>query len=140
MLLAAVCFAVMFGFLRALTYGIKADLLPWGNIVAGSVHIHHYVWGIVMLLVIGLVALVIDTPRYNPWIGAAYGVAAALVIDEFALLLNLRDVYWATEGRLSVDLALGTIALAAIYFVATAFWRRLGRDLARSLRQRFKSR
>jgi hypothetical protein len=54
-------------------------------------------------------------------------------VDEFALLLNPRDVYWSTEGRLSVDLALATIAVAAVYFAAKSFWRRLGRELALSL-------
>lgn len=134
---AAVAFAVTFGLLRALTYGIRYDVLPWGNIVlGGGLHIHHYVWGVAMLLVLGLVELVVDTPRYNPWFGIGYGIAAALVIDEFALLLNLRDVYWSNEGRISVDVALGTIALGAIYAAATSFWRRLGRELWRSLRRR----
>jgi hypothetical protein len=137
---AAVAFAFTFGLVRLLTYGIREDWLPWGNVVAGDVHIHHYVWGVALLLVIGLVSLVIDSPRLNPLLGAVYGVAAALVIDEFALLLNLRDVYWSTEGRISVDLALGTIALAAIYFAATSFWRRLGRELLRDLRQRRRAR
>jgi hypothetical protein len=56
-------------------------------------------------------------------------------VDEFALLLNLRDVYWSTEGRVSVDVALTTIAIATIYFSGKAFWRRLGRELALSLRE-----
>ena len=133
---AALAFAATFGLVRLLTYGIREEWLPWGNIVAGDVHIHHYVWGVALLLVIGLVSLVVDSPRLNPMLGAAYGVAAALVIDEFALLLNLRDVYWSTEGRVSVDVALGTMALAAIYFAATSFWRRLGLELLRSLRRR----
>jgi hypothetical protein len=137
---AALTFALTFGLLRALTYGIREDWLPWGNIVTGGLHIHHYVWGVALLLVLGLVTLVVDSPHLNPWLGALYGVAAALVIDEFALLLNLRDVYWTTEGRLSVDLALGTMALAAIYFAATSFWRRLGRELLRSVRRRLARR
>ena len=136
---AAVAFAFTFGLLRLLTYGIRERWLPWGNVVAGDVHIHHYVWGVALLLVVGLMSLIIDSPRLNPLLGAAYGVAAALVIDEFALLLNLRDVYWTTEGRISVDVALGTMALAAIYFAATSFWRRLGRELVRGLRRRRRS-
>lgn len=134
---AALAFAATFGLLRALTHAIQLDLLPWGNVVLrGGLHIHHYVWGVGLLLVLGLLGLIVDHPRYNPWLGLGYGVASALVIDEFALLLNLRDVYWATEGRISVDVALGTIALAAVYFAATSFWRRLGRELWRSLRTR----
>ncbi len=88
-------------------------------------------------MAVGLVSLIVDSPRYNPWLGLVYGGASALVVDEFALLLNLRDVYWTTEGRISVDLALGLIALAAVYFAATSFWRRLGHEVvawARALR------
>ena len=70
---AALAFAVSFGLLRALTYAIRRDLLPWGNVVlSGGLHIHHYVWGVAMLLVLGLVGLVVDTPRYNPWFGLGY--------------------------------------------------------------------
>ena len=63
-----------------------------------------------------------------------------MVVDEFALLLNLRDVYRSTEGRLSVDLALATIAVAVVYFAAKPFWRRLGRELALSLREHLSPR
>ena len=106
-----------------------------GNIVAGGVHLHHYVWGVMLLLVVGMVSLIVDSPRYNPVLGIVYGIATALVVDEFALLLNLRDVYWTNEGRISIDVALTTIAVALVYFLAKAFWRRLGRELLRSLRR-----
>jgi hypothetical protein len=134
---AALAFAGTFAALRVLTYAIREGLVPWGNVVARGTHIHHYVWGVALLLVIGLFSLVVDTPRYNPWLGAVYGFASALVIDEFALLLNLRDVYWTNEGRLSVDLALGLMALSAVYLAATSFWRRLGHELLASVRRRW---
>lgn len=73
------------------------------------------------LLGVGLISLVVDSPRYNPWLGVAYGIGTALAVDEFASLLNLRDVYWSTEGRVSVDVALTTIAIATIYFAAKSF-------------------
>jgi hypothetical protein len=87
-----------------------------------------------------MVSLIVDSPRYNPVLGVLYGVGTALVVDEFALLLNLRDVYWTNEGRISIDLALTTIAVALIYFLAKAFWRRLSRELLRSLRRRLRPR
>jgi hypothetical protein len=55
---------------------------------------------------------------FNPWLAVAYGIGTALVVDEFPLLLNLRDVYWSTRGRGSVDLALATIAVATVCFAA----------------------
>jgi hypothetical protein len=126
---AALAFTVTFALVRALTYAIRHDLLPFGDVVTGGVHIHHYVWGVALLLVVGFVSLVVDSPRYNPLLGVLFGVATALVLDEFALLLNLRDVYWTQEGRVSVDVALGTIAVAAVYFTGRAFWRRLGHEV-----------
>jgi hypothetical protein len=128
---AAAAFTLTFAGLRGLTYAIRYHLLPWGDIVTAGVHLHHYVWGVGLLLVLGMVSLIVDSPRYNPLLGLLYGVATALVVDEFALLLNLRDVYWTKEGRLSVDVALCTIAVAAVYFTAKAFWQRLGHELVR---------
>lgn len=84
---------------------------------------------------LGLVNLIVDQPRHNVWLGGGYGVAAALVIDEFALLLNLRDVYWTGEGRIRIDVALGLIALSLVYTAATSFWRALGREITRRLKR-----
>jgi hypothetical protein len=131
---AAVAFTVTFAGLRGLTYALRYNLLPWGDIVTGGVHLHHYVWGVGLLLVVGMVSLIVDSPRYNPLLGVLYGIATALVVDEFALLLNLRDVYWTEEGRVSVDIALCLIAVAAVYFTAKAFWQRLGHELVRWIR------
>lgn len=136
LLAAAAAFAVTFGLLRALTHAIRAEALPWGNFTPAGLHIHHYVWGVAMLLVLGLINLIVDQPEHNVWLGAAYGVAAALIIDEYALLLNLRDVYWTGEGRISVYIALGIIAVSAIYAAATSFWRAVGREVWRSARRR----
>ena len=133
LLMAWIAFGVTFAFLRALTYAIRHDMLPWGNVVAGDIHLHHYLWGVGLLLVVGLVSLIVDTPRYNPWLGALYGVAAALVIDEFALLLNLRDVYWEEQGRISVWLGLALGFLLGVYLLAASFWRRLGREIGRTV-------
>ena len=47
-----------------------------------------------------------------------FGNSLALIVDEFALLLDLKDVYWAKQGRSSVDLGVGGIALAGSYFAA----------------------
>ncbi len=135
LLAAWVTFAVTFGALRAITYLIRQDLGPFGNVSIGSAHIHHYVWGIALLMLAGLVNLVVDSARYNVWLGAVYGCACALIIDEYALLLNLRDVYWSQEGRISVDVALGVIAVSGIYLSAATFWNRAGREVVRSAKQ-----
>jgi hypothetical protein len=131
---AAAAFTLTSAGLRGLTYAIRYDLLLWGDIVTGGEHLHHYVWGVGLLLVVGMVSLIVASPRYNPLLGVLYGVATALVVDEFALLLSVRDVYWTKEGRVSVDIALSTIAVAAVYLTAKAFWQRLGHELMRWIR------
>lgn len=132
---ALVLFLLTFLFLRALTYGIRYGLVPVHNVVTSSgLHIHHFVWGIFLLLIIGFVALTVEQARWHPLLAIGYGIAAALVIDEFALWLNLEDVYWSKQGRSSVDLALVVAALLGLYVAAERFWRELVRETGRWLR------
>ena len=80
----------------------------------GGEHLHHYMWGIGMLAGVGAVAVNGDEKlRRHPATALVYGGGLALIVDEFALLLDLQDVYWAKEGRISVDVAIGGIAAAA---------------------------
>ncbi len=133
LLCAWTSFVVTFGLLRLITWAIHHGRLPLHDVHAGGLHIHHYVWGIALLLLVGFFALVADDPRWHPWLGLAYGAGAALVIDEYALLLNLRDVYWAREGRWSVDVALGVIGLLGTYLTAATFWRDVAHEVRRSV-------
>ncbi|WP_240361354.1 MULTISPECIES: hypothetical protein [unclassified Streptomyces] len=58
----------------------------------------------------------------HPGIGALYGTGSALIADEFALLLDLKDVYWAKQGRISVDVSLGILSALGLYLTAVPFW------------------
>jgi hypothetical protein len=62
-------------------------------------------------------------------VALSYGIGLALIVDEFALLLDLRDVYWARQGRISVDLGVGASSLAGTYFAALPLFRALRRRL-----------
>jgi hypothetical protein len=81
--------------------GGKAGL---GNVSLGGNHIHHQVFGILIIIGTGIV-LVSQTPSGAALDAAAavFGVGVGLTVDEFALWLNLKDVYWARQGRQSVD-------------------------------------
>ncbi len=128
-------FILMFVFLRVLTFGIRFHLLPLGNMVtSGGLHIHHFVWGIFILLAVGFLGTMISDPRWHPWLATAFGVGAALVIDEFALWLNLRDVYWAKEGRSSVDLAILVMALLGLFYAADRFWKQVLKEFREAIR------
>jgi hypothetical protein len=101
-------------------------------------HIHHLVWGITLLLVVGyLWMLQVGTGSNQSLVllgrltSLLYGVGSALTLDEFALWLNLRDVYWEREGRESFEaLALFAGAMMIAIFGA-GFFRGLVRHLGR---------
>lgn len=118
-----VAFIATFLFLRLLTYGIRYHILPFRNVVTpGGLHIHHFVWGIFIVLIVGFLSITINSPRLHVWLAPLFGIGAALIIDEFALWLNLRDVYWEREGRISVDLAILVGASFGLYYAADRFW------------------
>jgi hypothetical protein len=75
-----------------------------GDVRIGGTHLHHQVFGILIIIATGIV-LVSETPHGAALSAAAavFGVGVGLTVDEFALWLHLKDVYWASEGRQSVD-------------------------------------
>jgi hypothetical protein len=118
------CFFVAFvaGFvcIRGSVRLIRAGVRWWpGNVVAGAVHVHHMVFGVVLMAAGGIAQLAapLHSLAWRSGSAAVFGLGMALVLDEFALILHLRDVYWANEGRLSVDavfVAAGVTALLLI--------------------------
>ena len=104
--LASLGFLVTFATVRVITHLIRAGVGPFHNVSSGGLHIHHLVWGILLLLIVGYIWLIEQGTGSN-WLASAsaiaYGVGAALTLDEFALWLNLQDVYWTGPGRVSID-------------------------------------
>jgi hypothetical protein len=116
-LMSWLAFTGTFGGVRGITHAIKAGKGPFKNLSVGGEHLHHYMWGIGILAGVGAVAVRGDEKlRRHPATALAYGAGLALIVDEFALLLDLRDVYWAKEGRISVDVGIGGSSLVASYF------------------------
>jgi hypothetical protein len=112
-------FTCTFGIVRGITYSIRSGRGPFRNISAGGEHLHHYLWGIGILAGVGAVAVRgTERQRRHPAVPLSYGSGLALIVDEFALLLDLKDVYWAKQGRISVDVAIGAISVAGSYFAA----------------------
>ena len=107
--LASLAFLLTFAAVRAITISIRAGIGPFHNVSAGGMHIHHLVWGILLLIVVGYVWL-LQIGVGSSWVASLtavlFGVGAALTLDEFALWLNLEDVYWEQQGRVSVDVVL----------------------------------
>ncbi|HEY9287007.1 MAG TPA: hypothetical protein VIT43_03180 [Candidatus Dormibacteraeota bacterium] len=128
-------FIVTFAVLRFITYGIRYHFLPLGNVVTGGgLHIHHFVWGILILLLVGFLGITSDSPRLHVWLSTLFGIGAALVVDEFALWLNLRDVYWLKQGRLSIDAAILVAGLLGLYYAAYRFWNQVAREVRAAIK------
>ncbi|MBO4270111.1 hypothetical protein, partial [Microbispora triticiradicis] len=95
---------------------IRARTRWFGNVSVGEMHIHHVVFGVVLTLLGGVAGLVLSgvSQGWYSFSSAVFGVGAALVLDEFALILHLRDVYWQEEGRTSVDAVFVAIAATGL--------------------------
>ncbi|HEY7392241.1 MAG TPA: hypothetical protein VH640_27230 [Bryobacteraceae bacterium] len=134
-LVAAVAFFLSFAIGRVLTHSIRAGRGPFHNIQAGGLHIHHLVWGILLLLIVGygwLLQIGTDIHSRSRWPGRImslfYGMGAALTLDEFALWLNLQDVYWERQGRVSIDAVLLFGALLLIGLLGGRFFHAIARE------------
>ena len=88
------------------------------NISAGGgLHIHHVVIGVILVMVSGVAMVTLAVDGGVPEFTAAsvlFGIGAALVLDEFALILHLSDVYWSEDGRASVDAVFVAVAVAGL--------------------------
>jgi len=124
-LISWAAFTLTFAGSRAVTYAIKEGIFPGGNAHSRGVHLHHYLWGIKLLAASGGVAVHgSDRLRAMPVVAAGYGAGAALVIDEFALLVHLKDVYWGKLGRVSVLVGGGLIIAVGASFTFIPAWQR----------------
>lgn len=116
LLLALGAFVVTFVVTRVITRLIRAGKGPFGNVRAGGLHIHHVVPGVV-LTVAGGFGAVATSNRHGVGtsvFAVVFGVGAGLVLDEFALILHLDDVYWTEAGRKSVEVVVLTAALVGL--------------------------
>ena len=105
-----VAFGAALAIARAVTHSIRHGTGPWRNVRVGRRHIHHYVPGILLVLLSGGVSITMRHERLDTWLALPFGAGAALIVDETALLLELSDVYWSERGALSIDVSLGTVA------------------------------
>ncbi|GLW54905.1 phosphatidylglycerol lysyltransferase domain-containing protein [Kitasatospora phosalacinea] len=109
-----------FLFIRLSTRMIRAQVRWWpGNVAPGGLHIHHVVFGQALLLLCGVAGFALRGDGGAWWnlLGFGFGVGAGLVLDEFALVLHLEDVYWSTEGRASVDAVVFAVAVIGLLLV-----------------------
>ncbi|MFF0045977.1 hypothetical protein OH781_11560 [Streptomyces sp. NBC_01550] len=115
LLLALAAFVLTFAITRLITRLIRAGKGPFRNITPGGLHVHHVVPGVVLTVIGGFGA--VSSGRHGVTAGMCaviFGMGAGLVLDEFALILHLDDVYWTEEGRQSVEVVVLTAALVLL--------------------------
>lgn len=118
-------FLVSWLFIRTSARMIRAQVSWWpGNVeTKGGLHIHHLVWGILLLMVSGFLGFALQPG--DPWmeiLAVLFGVGMGLTLDEFALWLHLQDVYWSDEGRSSVDAVVVALVLGGLVVTGAAPW------------------
>jgi len=119
LLLLLISFLLSFALTRL--YTRLARRHGWGSGRLGDTHVHHMVPGLVAVLVSGLIGFSTYTnPAVVDIAAFAFGAGAALVLDEFALVFHLEDVYWEDEGRQSVVAAVLGLAVIVLMLVVTA--------------------
>lgn len=113
-----------FGFIRMSTHMIRAQVSWWpGNVSVGGTHVHHLVWGICAMMITGYFGLVVQPD--SPWqeiITVLFAIGMGLTLDEFALWVDLKDVYWEQEGRKSIDAMVIAGCIAGMVLVGLSAW------------------
>jgi hypothetical protein len=117
-------FLASFLFIRTSARLIRNPKITWwpGSVTTkGGLHLHHLVWGIVLILVSGFLNFVLRPGSPGVEILAAmFGIGAGLTLDEFALWIHLEDVYWSQEGRVSIDAVVVATLLGGLIVLGIA--------------------
>jgi len=135
--LAAVGFFTTFALARSLAFLASRNISPFRYIYIRGTHVHHLVWGILLLLAVGFGWLIeVGTGSRSSSLLASrlmsllYGVGAALTLDEFAIWLDLQEgVYWTHRDRASLD--------AVLLFGALLLMGLWGRDFLKAVSREF---
>lgn len=116
-------FLITFIVVRLITHAIRQDRFRFlRNLTPRGTHVHHLVWGILLLLITGYIAIAFDPAGDRKSLAILFGIGAALTLDEFALWLHLEDVYWAKQGRDSIDAVVITTGILALFVLGMQFW------------------
>jgi len=119
-----IAFLASYLFIRTSARLMRSPRVSWwpGSVVTeGGLHLHHLVWGILLMLLSGFVNFALDpsSPR-TEILAAIFGIGAGLTLDEFALWVHLEDVYWSEEGRSSFDAVVVATVIGALLVLGFA--------------------
>lgn len=118
--LVLMAFLLAFGFIRTSARMTRAVSWWPGGVETDGMHLHHLVWGIVLMALCGFLGFAI--PLQAPWwhiVAIGFGIGVGLTLDEFALWVHLEDVYWTEQGRASLDAVVCATVFAALVVIGT---------------------
>ncbi|HMX26735.1 MAG TPA: hypothetical protein PKC13_14125 [Blastocatellia bacterium] len=131
-----------------MAYAVHRDAIAFRGVFVGATHVHHLVFGILILLLTGWLWLIqVGTGAegasrtWSRVTAVLYGIGSALTLDEFALWFNLADVYWARAGRESIDAVILFFTLLSLSLWGGPFFSAIGGEIvarARYLRRFFR--
>jgi hypothetical protein len=115
-------FLVTIALARLAAHAVRRGWRVARDLHVRGVHVHHFVPGILLVLVTGYLAIAVNVQAGRRVFDIGFGIGAALTIDEFALWLHLEDVYWSEHGRKSVMAIVVVAAVAGLVLVGVDFW------------------
>lgn len=132
--LIAITYLATFLLVRFITHAIKDHRFKFlfHNVSSSDgLHIHHFVFGILLLLAIGYFSIAFrpGPGRVRRLCGALFGAGAALTLDEFALWLRLKDVYWSPQGRESIDAIIAVSVIVTVFATGRDLFKAMGHDV-----------
>jgi hypothetical protein len=108
-------FLVTFLLTRGITCLIRAQRGIFSDLSIGPQHLHHMVWGVALVLIAGTSEFAFTPDEsWNALPALVFGAGAALLLDEFALIIYMRDVYWSEEGRRSIDAVITMVIIVGM--------------------------
>jgi hypothetical protein len=127
-----IAFLTTFVVVRLITYSIHTGRrLFFRNVTVGETHVHHMVPGILLILITGYLSNALSFRVGRTTVAILFGVGAALTLDEFALWLHLKDVYWQRQGRRSIDIVVIAATIAGLVVLGLGFWSDIVRAIQR---------
>ncbi len=120
---AGVWFAATYAGVRTLRYLQVHEVVKGGSgVQVNGEQIHHYVWGLVLLVLEGVGGTMFDLDRGSLKQAAPFGAGLALVLEEFDVLLNAEEWYWAQAGRPWLDASVSVTGLIVAGLVSKPLW------------------
>jgi hypothetical protein len=144
--LSAVSFFITFTTARMIAYAVHREAIGFRGVFVGETHVHHLVFGILILLLVGWLWLIQvgtgiegTSRRWSRLTAIFYGVGSALTLDEFALWFNLADVYWARAGRESIDAVILFFTALSLSLWGGGFFLAIAREIIARISHLFRA-